>query len=436
MINLNEQQEKAKDLILKWWNSELNQKQIFVLAGYAGTGKTFLVNYIIKNFLNLSEEKYIFVAFTGKATSVLIQRGAKSASTIHKLIYTQVEKKIKTKIGEKEIETVKKEFIKKPSIPDYKLIILDEVSMVDEKILKDLMSFGIPILACGDLAQLEPIGKPNGLLDSPDFTLTQIVRQAEENAIIKLATMARHGEFIPCGNYGNAAVITKNDLDEAHYKQLLLNADQILCGTNRTRHSLNQDTKRLLGMELDKINKNEKIICLLNNWNEFFSDEDDDYPLVNGTIGNVVSFKELNQKEKLGSLVFKPDFIDAESEELIYDIGLFEADHKQTYDFHSQIYEMMDGSYEIKQIIEKKKPAENEAEYREKLMKYTKAKRDAISVEQLNFFDSAYAVSVHKSQGSEWGKVVLFDEGQYFNSYDKWLYTGITRAKNKLIIVK
>ena len=97
---------------------------------------------------------------------------------------------------------------------------------------------------------------------------------------------------------------------------------------------------------------------------------------------------------------------------------------------------MMDGTYEIKQIIEKKKPAESETEYREKLMKYTKAKRDAISVEQLNFFDSAYAVSVHKSQDSEWGKVVLFDEGQYFNSYDKWLYTGITRAKNKLIIIK
>lgn len=145
-IILNSQQETAKNLIVDWWETKKDKKQIFVLAGYAGTGKTFLVNYLIKYILKIQEEMVAYVAPTGKAASVLIQRGAKNAITIHKLIYNRVEKEYENEVNGKILKTKRFEFIKKPTIPNYKLIIVDEVSMVDEKIMKDLLSFGIPMI--------------------------------------------------------------------------------------------------------------------------------------------------------------------------------------------------------------------------------------------------------------------------------------------------
>lgn len=162
-IKLNEQQEKAKDLIVDWFKNKTNEKLIFVLAGYAGTGKTFLINHIIKNELNL-EGKVAFIAPTGKAASVLIQRGSTNACTIHKLIYNRVEKESQTEINGKIIKTKRFEFVKKTSIPNYKLIVLDEVSMVDEKVMKDLISFGRPILCTGDARSITFIWKKYWLI--------------------------------------------------------------------------------------------------------------------------------------------------------------------------------------------------------------------------------------------------------------------------------
>jgi len=148
---LNEQQETAKNLIMDWWKHKIDTKQVFVLAGYAGTGKTFLVRHIVENEMEIPENKVAYVAPTGKAASVLIQRGAKNAITIHKLIYIRTEVEYKTTINGKEVKSKKVEFIKKPSISNYKLIIVDEVSMVEEKVMRDLLSYGIPLLCCGDI---------------------------------------------------------------------------------------------------------------------------------------------------------------------------------------------------------------------------------------------------------------------------------------------
>ena len=227
-IVLNPQQIEAKDKILNWWKYQKEEKQYFVLSGYAGTGKTFLAKHIVSNYLNIPEEKIAFVAPTGKAALVLIQRGAYSASTIHSLIYNRVEKEYKNEINGKLVKTKRMEFVKKPSIPKYEIIILDEVSMVEEDIFKDLLSYGIPMICLGDPCQLPPITKDNGALSKPDFTLTQIVRQSEGNSIIKIATMARNKEKIPTGNYGNVLVLNKNSISEEQMRKILLGADQIL----------------------------------------------------------------------------------------------------------------------------------------------------------------------------------------------------------------
>lgn len=433
-ITLNEQQLEAKDKIINWWKNQREEKQYFILAGYAGTGKTFLAKYITTHYLDVPEEKIAFIAPTGKAASVLIQRGAYNATTIHKLIYNRVETEYENEINGKIIKTKKAEFIKKPSIPNYKIIILDEVSMVDEKIFKDLISFGIPMICLGDNAQLPAIGRSTNLLDHPDFQLTQIVRQEENNSIIKIATMARNGQEIPTGNYGNVLVLNKNLLTEEQMKKLLLGADQILAGTNRTCRKINQQIKGYLGLDKSKLNIGEKLICLCNNW-DVELDEIGNYSLVNGIIGNVMKTEIVDEEEQLGKMTFKPDFLEDETKGLIFDNNVFENGEFK-YEFHQQVYIMDDGSYQVKQPFIGKQSGESNSKYRERLRSYIIQKRDALFAEQINFFQDAYCISVHKSQGSEWDNVVLFDEKFIFSESNNWLYTGITRAKKNLVIIK
>ena len=116
MVQLNAQQEEAKNLIVKWFNSNPSgENLIFTLAGYAGVGKTFLIDYIINEVLKLPKNKVAFVAPTGKAASLLVQKGNK-ATTIHRLVYNYVDSEKKDKNG----NAIPK-FIKKSDIPNFKI---------------------------------------------------------------------------------------------------------------------------------------------------------------------------------------------------------------------------------------------------------------------------------------------------------------------------
>jgi exodeoxyribonuclease-5 len=148
-MELTAQQQEARVRIIDWYKTiKETNKQFFLLNGYAGTGKTFLINHIIDD-LELLPHQVAYGTYTGKAASILIQKG-RDAATIHRLIYTPVEEEYETKLGKETIKSHRIKFVKKDKISDYKLIIIDEVSMVDEIMMKDLMSFGIPILATGD----------------------------------------------------------------------------------------------------------------------------------------------------------------------------------------------------------------------------------------------------------------------------------------------
>lgn len=137
-------QNKGIQLAKNWYLNESNIKPVFIINGYAGTGKSTLVRFIIKE-LNLNTENVVFAAYTGMATSVLLRKGNKNCSTIHKLIYDC--------LAYDDPETRKKKF--KFTLKDHldesiKLIVIDEFSMVGGKILDDLLSFKVPILALGD----------------------------------------------------------------------------------------------------------------------------------------------------------------------------------------------------------------------------------------------------------------------------------------------
>ncbi|MCD8205965.1 MAG: AAA family ATPase [Clostridia bacterium] len=282
MTVLNSEQQKAADAIKHWYFHE--EKKIFVLSGYAGTGKTFLLRHVVCDVLGLTPGSSAeFVTPTGKAATVLIKNGT-NASTVHHLIYNPYEDYAEVKVNGK-TEIVKKlRFRKKDSIDSQiKLIVLDEASMVSDQTIRDLSAYGPKILVCGDNAQLPPIEASSTILSHPDCTLTAIVRQHESNPIVRLSKIVREGGKIDYGDYGTVKVLDKNELSPDEYREYMLSADQIISGHNETRHKINAEMRKFLGRKSLPQN-GEKLLCTYNNWEEYI-DRDDRFNLVNGLIG-------------------------------------------------------------------------------------------------------------------------------------------------------
>ena len=213
-------QENAEKLIKEWFFNTDNL--VFVLAGYAGTGKTFLIDRIVRESLHLKAgTEAVFVTPTGKAATVLIKNGT-VAGTVHSLIYTRNEDDLDVDENGEIVERETLSFTKKEKIDEkIRLIIVDEASMIGEDVLRDLLSFGVKCLFSGDNAQLPPVNGTCGLLKNPDYMLTEIVRQAEDNPIIRLATLAREGKTIPYGNYDDkVCVVGRNFLSAAERKRI------------------------------------------------------------------------------------------------------------------------------------------------------------------------------------------------------------------------
>ena len=265
---LTSDQKNAKNLIAEWFFN--TQNQIFVLSGYAGTGKTFLIDYVVRQVLHLKiGEEAVFVSPTGKAAANLVKNGT-SASTVHSLIYYRDGEEFDVDENGEIIEKRDLNFQRRQAIDEkIRLIIIDETSMINETMLIDLLSFQVKCLFCGDSAQLPPVNGSCPLLENPDYTMTEIVRQAADNPIIQIATMAREGKRIPYGNYGDrVCVVGRNALSSAERKRLFLKADQIICGRNKTRTSLNMEVRGYKGIDENALLplEGEKLICTLNDW--------------------------------------------------------------------------------------------------------------------------------------------------------------------------
>ena len=157
-------QENAEKLIKEWFFNTDNL--VFVLAGYAGTGKTFLIDRIVRESLHLKAgTEAVFVTPTGKAATVLIKNGT-VAGTVHSLIYTRNEDDLDVDENGEIVERETLSFTKKEKIDEkIRLIIVDEASMIGEDVLRDLLSFGVKCLFSGDNAQLPPVNGTCGLFD-------------------------------------------------------------------------------------------------------------------------------------------------------------------------------------------------------------------------------------------------------------------------------
>lgn len=387
-IDLNNEQIHAIYDMEHWWNTR--DKQVFEISGAAGTGKTTLVRYLIER-LGLSYDEVLFVAYMGKAASQLARNGL-PAQTIHSAIY-DVEKvpdrdedgKLIFKNNGKIKYSLK--FVLKDRIGKHiKLIVLDEGSMVNKDIGNDLLSFGVPVIVLGDLNQLPPVFGNSFFLRHPDVILTKIMRQAEGDPIIYLSQQILSGKKLRTGNYGNTSVIRKEDVNDEN----MMNANIIITGTNRLRFSVNNhyrtNIKNIKDLAFPQYG--EKIICRKNNWKQMI---DNGIFLTNGTTGVIDYIDRSSYNGRTINLDFRPDFTKNAFKNLV-------VDYKHIY----------------------AKPGEDESSnlYNDKI-------------------EFAYAITVHSSQGSQWDSVLFMDESYMMKdefSRKSFEYTGITRAKSKLIV--
>jgi exodeoxyribonuclease-5 len=224
--------------------------------------------------------------------------------------------------------------------------------------------------------------------------LDEVMRQAQDNPIIRLSMDIRAGKWIEYGGPKECRIMSKENVSD----KLLLGADQILCGKNATRHELNKKMRRI---KFDAQYKNEpvngdKIVCLHNEWQKIGAHGD---PLVNGMIGTI------NNIELSSDVFYKPKMV-----------ADFVSDNSGAYTDLSMDYKIFT---EQETTINK-----------DNWWKYKNAPKPCE-------FDYAYAVTVHKFQGSEAEKVVVYDEWLGDKDYHtKWLYTAVTRASKMLVVVK
>ncbi len=357
------EQNQALIAVARWLETP-SAPQVFRLFGFAGTGKSTLARHLAEHVAG----DVAFAAFTGKAALVMRSKGCKDARTIHSLIYRATDS-----------ETEEPSFVLNDDsdAAHAKLIVIDECSMVDEELGRDLLSFGKKVLVLGDPAQLPPV-KGGGFFTEaePDVMLREVHRQAADNPIIRLSMAIRAGEGVEQGDYGETRIVRRDSLDPA----LVTGADQVLVGLNKTRRAYNARLRELRGFTGELPQSGDKLVCLRNNRKK---------GLLNGALFTVKSAGAL-RRGKVSMLVTPEDGEGVKFQR----VGV--------------IPQMFGAESDIPYALRK-----NSDE-----------------------FDFGYALTVHKAQGSQWDDVTLFDESFAFREHrSRWLYTGVTRAAKRLTLV-
>ena len=357
------QQDAALKAVAEWLRR--GDRQVFRLFGYAGTGKTTLAKHIAEGV----DGDVAFGAYTGKAALVLRHKGCEDASTIHSMIYRSRE----SDEGGPLFTLNRQSQAAKAS-----LIVIDECSMVDEELGRDLLSFGNPVLVLGDPAQLPPV-KGGGFFTEaePDVMLTEVHRQAQDNPIVHLSMAVREGRRLEVGEYGKSRVIRRRDIDA----DVVMKANQVLVGLNKTRRLYNNRIRELNGFRDPMPAAGEKLVCLRN---------DKTKGLLNGGTWNIQALRGIRN-----DFVRMDVLPDDESRRRPVEVSVLKHFFEGTEE-------------EIPHILRR----------------------------ESDEFTYGYALTVHKAQGSQWDDVVLFDESYAFREHrSRWLYTGLTRAAERVTVV-
>ena len=391
----------------KRWRAGDHSKQVFKFAGYAGSGKTAMARFIVDE-LNLA--RVCAACPTGKAAHVLRRRGFPQSRTIHSLIYKPVVRgrgrvpELEAQILMLRAENAPEEMLRRvereikeeieglhrmafslkidSELRGADLLVVDESSMVSDDVLEDLLTFGVPILALGDPAQLPPVRAVGSLAQgTPDAFLSEIHRQAMESAVVRLATMVRQGQRLSPGDHPDSTghtsrVVLRSSPDD------LMSADQIIVGRNATRHRTNAWARVRLGRQSPLPVLGDRLVCLRNNA---------EHGLMNGAIyaaeSEAVIIDDLTCTLKVSS----EDFPEQGAQELLIHSKLFGTDPKDAL-----------------------KPWE---------------------WDEATAFDFGYALTAHKSQGSQWNRVAVCAEWPQADTFNQWLYTAVSRAAEEVYVV-
>lgn len=383
-LSISKKQIQVVNTLVDWFNA--SRQKYITLGGYAGTGKTTILGFLSKKIHKEKKDiKIAFCSYTGKASRVLERklRDVNSLSsgdyigTIHRLIYRPI-------IDERD------EIIGWEKVPmgdfKYSLIVIDEASMVTEEIWNDLLSFDIPILAVGDHGQLPPINSKFNLMNKPELKLEEIYRQEKDNPIIKISEIARKEGKIPFEVFGRGVkkIHREDESTQEILGDIFESFDEntmVLCGYNSSRVKLNKGIRALhFDNEIPQVG--DRVICLKNNRNE---------NIYNGMMGSILDIS----KEKMHGFSYYETEIALDFED---------------YTFWGKI----------------------------SINQFNSPTLIDLKMRDINYFDFGYALTVHKAQGSQAKKVVVFEERfsrMDDESFSRWLYTAVTRAEKELIIV-
>lgn len=383
---LSQDQRQAILSAYSWYKNPTSD--YLTIGGYAGTGKTTVIA-LLRKALHQKHPKLSvsFVSYTGKASMVLKDRLKQAKAvypqdtvgTIHSLMYhpkTGSDGTVTHWRKRKHLET--------------DLIIVDEASMVTEKIFLDLLSYAIPVVAVGDHGQLPPIDDAFQLVDDPDIRLETIHRQAEASPIVTMATLVRQTGELPYKKFSNQAAKVRSDdfiVNDLIEQFSYADRDQlILCARNKTRIMLNNQIRTQKAIEQAEPVVGDRVICLKNSY---------DYPepLYNGMIGVIQDLSPESKHHYAAEIKFP-------SEDILFSGTISRHQFNQP----------------------------------SLLTKVKGVKPQEIGER----FDFGYAITVHKAQGSQAESVLIFEENAQKwmkDNYSRWLYTAITRATQSVWVV-
>ena len=424
----------------------IGNRSIYVLKGYAGTGKTTLVSSLVKS-LPVVAKRHVLMAPTGRAAKVLAKYSKRAASTIHRKIYwIRTNKSGNTFITRKE------------NTHTNTIFFVDEASMISENnekafgnrsLLDDLIEYVYEGLDCkliliGDTAQLPPVHlevspalneeilerKSNKQIISRE--LTEVVRQKENSLILNNATLIR--EKIAKEDYTFPSIITNSevirintgedlqDALESAYSNNGINNTSVICRSNKRANLYNQQIRTKIRWQENEISSGDMLMVVRNNY--FWLDESSKAGFIaNGDIIMVTKINEIIERYGFRFARASVEMVDYPKEKNLDLLLLLDTLTSESptisYDQYQKLYKEISKDYKGQKEINKK------------------IKEDKFfNALQIKF---AYAITCHKSQGGQWENIFVdmgyFTDQMLDNAYLRWLYTAITRATKKLYLI-